>query len=227
MYDRIVLNIPHSSSTFPFGKEGWDKGIDAEILRWTDWYTDWLFQSTDSRVISVTYPFSRFFCDVERLEDDPLESVGQGIVYRRFNGLKRSLSRQDEIWAIHSYYEHLSRLRSQINESKVLLLDCHSFPSDLSDVEVCIGFNNDWSCPSEELIGITIDAFESAGYNVGVNCPYSNAIAPQSPYTYKSMMIELNKSTYLDGLSRLCLFRAEKVKGIIDRLYQHLLYQND
>jgi putative restriction endonuclease len=28
-----------------------------------------------------------------------------------------------------------------------LLLDCHSFPSELSDVDICIGFNEDWSKP--------------------------------------------------------------------------------
>lgn len=82
-----MLNVPHSSPVFPFGKECWDSGIDAEIERWTDWYTDWLFQSADPRVISVVYPFSRFFCDVERLENDPLEAVGQGIIYKQFNGL--------------------------------------------------------------------------------------------------------------------------------------------
>lgn len=27
------------------------------------------------------------------------------------------------------------------------LIDCHSFPPDLSDVEVCVGVNDDWSRP--------------------------------------------------------------------------------
>ena len=129
MYDRIVLNIPHSSPTFPFGKECWEDGIDDEILRWTDWYTDWLFQSPDARVIPVSYPFSRFFCDVERLEDDPLESVGQGVFYMYFKTIKRHLSAHDESWARQTYREHLERLRAHISGGRTLLLDCHSFPS--------------------------------------------------------------------------------------------------
>ena len=91
MFGRIVLNIPHASPVFPFGRGGWEDGIRREIDRWTDWYTDWLFSSAsrlDSRIIPVAYLFSRFFCDVERLENDPLEAVGQGIVYERFGDLK-------------------------------------------------------------------------------------------------------------------------------------------
>ena len=77
--ERIVLHIPHASPVFPFGVSGWEEGIAAEVERWTDWYTDWLFASSsrlDGRIVSVHYPFSRFFCDAERLENDTLESVG-------------------------------------------------------------------------------------------------------------------------------------------------------
>ena len=88
---RIVLNIPHASPVFPFGRSGWEEGIGGEIARWTDWYTDYLFAGAsrlDGRIIPVIYPFSRFFCDVERLKDDPLESVGRGRVYRRFGSFR-------------------------------------------------------------------------------------------------------------------------------------------
>lgn len=77
MIDSIVLNIPHSSSEFPgTAKDGWENGIDEHIQRWTDWGTDRLFgmaSSMDPRIHPVTFPWSRFFCDVERLENDPLE----------------------------------------------------------------------------------------------------------------------------------------------------------
>lgn len=77
MIDKVVLNIPHSSSEFPgTAKDGWENGIDVHIQRWTDWGTDRLFgmaSSMDPRIHPVTFPWSRFFCDVERLENDPLE----------------------------------------------------------------------------------------------------------------------------------------------------------
>ncbi len=224
MFDRIILNIPHSSPLFPFGKDGWDDGIETELSRWTDWYTDWIFQSVDARIISVSYPFSRFFCDVERLEDDPLENVGQGIVYKRFNSLKRNISDYEESWAKKTYYDHLERLCSFINDNRVLLLDCHSFPSDLSDVDICIGFNDDWSRPSEEITDIVIRTFTKTGYNVGVNSPYSNSITPSCKYGYKSLMIELNKSIYIDDHNRLIVDKAEEIKKIINDIYGKLLY---
>ncbi len=224
MFDKIVLNIPHSSPVFPFGKHYWEDGIDTEILRWTDWYTDWLFQSTDPRIISVSYPFSRFFCDVERLEHDPLESIGQGVIYRSFNGLRRFVSSEVESWAKQSYHEHLDRLCSHINGSHTLVMDCHSFPADLSDIEVCIGLNDDWSRPHRDLIDIVQDTFSKAGYTVGINCPYSNSITPSSPYPYQSMMIELNKSIYMDGADAMDIPQAIIVKRTIHDLYDKILH---
>lgn len=90
MIDSIVLNIPHSSSEFPgTAKDGWENGIDEHIQRWTDWGTDRLFgmaSSMDPRIHPVTFPWSRFFCDVERLENDPLEKNRSGhrlFIFRR------------------------------------------------------------------------------------------------------------------------------------------------
>lgn len=98
MIDSIVLNIPHSSSEFPgTAKDGWENGIDEHIQRWTDWGTDRLFgmaSSMDPRIHPVTFPWSRFFCDVERLENDPLEKIGQGIVYSSFEGIGGTLPEQ-------------------------------------------------------------------------------------------------------------------------------------
>lgn len=106
MIDSIVLNIPHSSSEFPgTAKDGWENGIDVHIQRWTDWGTDRLFgmaSSMDPRIHPVTFPWSRFFCDVERLENDPLEKIGQGIVYSSFEGIGRNITGTEIIY--RSYY---------------------------------------------------------------------------------------------------------------------------
>ena len=106
MIDSIVLNIPHSSSEFPgTAKDGWENGIDEHIQRWTDWGTDRLFgmaSSMDPRIHPVTFPWSRFFCDVERLENDPLEKIGHGIVYSSFEGIGRNLTGTEIIY--RSYY---------------------------------------------------------------------------------------------------------------------------
>lgn len=222
MLDRIVLNIPHSSPVFPFGKECWDSGIDAEIERWTDWYTDWLFQSANPRVISVVYPFSRFFCDVERLENDPLEAVGQGIIYKLFNGLNRSISPADEEWARRSYYEHIDRLKAAIRDEHTLLIDCHSFPADLSDVDICIGFNEDWSRPYDSVIDLAARTFRDAGYAVGLNMPYANSISPANGFEYQSIMIEVNKKAYLGRSAVLNPDFSSRIKHVLANLYKTL-----
>ena len=108
MIDSIVLNIPHSSSEFPgTAKDGWENGIDEHIQRWTDWGTDRLFgmaSSMDPRIHPVTFPWSRFFCDVERLENDPLEKIGQGIVYSSFEGIGRNITGSEKEIIYRLYY---------------------------------------------------------------------------------------------------------------------------
>lgn len=218
MFDQIVLNIPHSSPAFPFGKECWDDGIDVPIERWTDWFTDDLFILRHSNILSIVYPYSRFFCDVERLIDDPLEAIGQGIVYQCFDGFKRRLTEGEVDVIMESYFTHIERLRQAIKCERALLIDCHSFPSDLSDIDICIGYNNDWSRPSDLVLQLIIKHFIGAGYKVGVNNPYSNSISPKCQFTYTSVMIEVNKDIYMNDKSS-----YDRLKQVIQLLYYDLL----
>ena len=217
--ERIVLHVPHASPVFPFGMSGWDEGIAAEVARWTDWYTDWLFSSStrlDGRIVPVAYPFSRFFCDAERLEDDPLELVGQGIVYERFNGLCRKVSVEEREFAIMSYAEHRDRLRRALINERTLLVDCHSFPTDLSDVEICVGVNEDWSRPKDALLEKVLSHFRKEGYRTEVNNPYSNSVSPETGFPYRSVMIEVNKRCYLTTDGELNTDRALVMRRCIE-----------
>ena len=226
--ERIVLHIPHASPVLPFGRPDWEEGIDKEIVRWTDWYTDWLFASAsrlDTRIIPVSYPFSRFFCDVERLEDDPLESVGQGRVYRRFGSLHRTISEGNLRWIEDSYREHHKRLREALCEG-ALLVDCHSFPQDLSDVDVCIGVNEDLSRPDDCLINSMLKYFTSCGYCTSLNTPYSNSMAPKTGFRYSSLMIELNKRTYLEVDNQMNIPNALMLRDSIEGFFSGLLGKN-
>lgn len=226
--ERIVLHIPHASPVLPFGRSGWDAGIGEEIARWTDWHTGWLFGSSslaDPRIVPVAYPFSRFFCDVERLEDDPLEAVGQGRVYRRFGSLERTLPEEELDFALGSYAEHRKRLVGALSAGGpgTLLVDCHSFPADLSDVDVCIGVNEDWSRPDEALIEKAVEHFTSRGYSTRVNEPYSNSVSPETEFRYASLMIEVNKRTYLQGMNEMDMCKALSVRDCIEGLLLSLL----
>jgi N-formylglutamate amidohydrolase len=99
---------------------------------------------------------------------------------------------------LNLWHHHQERLRHNLCPD-ALLLDCHSFPSELSDVDICIGYNEDWSKPNKETIELAVNLFEDNGYKVGINEPYSNSETPDCPFTYQSMMLEVNKKAYMDG----------------------------
>ena len=104
-----------------------------------------------------------------------------------------------------------------------LLIDCHSFPSDLSDVDICIGFNEDWSKPTDFVIDLVVELFKQHGYKVGINTPFSNSIAPETGYTYNSIMIELNKRVYLNEQTLDFNENAPKLREQLASLYSLLL----
>ena len=207
----------------------WSQGIEEHIVRWTDWYTDWIFcqaTSSDDRIIPVQFPFSRFFCDVERLEKDPLESIGQGIIYTDFEACHRKIEENDRRNLLGEfYYPFIDRLRTYLRPS-AFLLDCHSFPPDLSDIDVCIGFNDDWSRPEDEILFQTEAVFKSFGFMTGLNYPYSNSLSPKMPFAYQSMMIELNKKTYLSKTGELDYSRTRQVITAIRDIYGLILSRN-
>lgn len=222
-YDTLVLNIPHSSvegmteSGWPQIREMWQY-----VRRWTDWYTDYLFATSNPRVKTVRMGLSRFIVDVERLIDDPLQESGQGIVYTSFGEHQRLVDSREQILLRQLYNAHHQTLKQCISLG-TLLIDCHSFPSDLSDVDVCIGFNEDWSKPPAEIIGKVRNAFKDRGYKVGINTPYSNSLTPHCPFDYHSIMIELNKRVYMDEITLMMTPEADTIKDIINSLYNLLL----
>lgn len=198
MFDRIVLNIPHSVPLAPVTARQWN---DPEAAlrasgRWTDWGTHRLFASSDSRVIPVRFSHSRFECDAERLPGDPLEKDGQGIIYTMFGaGLTRKVTRVMEAELMHLYWEHAAAVRS-LSTPGSLVIDCHSFPADLADTDVCIGYNDDDSYP-EDAVKLIREWLSGHGYSVSENSPYSNAFLGGD--ASKSVMMEINKRLYMDG----------------------------
>ena len=229
-YKRIVLNEPHASIEGLYDNQlsFWnidERFINDIVLKWTDWHTDFLFHGYRSEKIrTVRFPYSRFIVDAERLWDDPLEQHGQGIVYKQFDGYTRTVPKKNEVQLLGLWHCHQQRLRENLCEG-ALLLDCHSFPSEMSDVDICIGFNEDWSKPNKETIELAVNLFEDNGYKVGINEPYSNSETPDSPFPYKSMMLEVNKRAYMeDGSLRLIhnTYYKRNVRDVIQTLLSDL-----
>jgi len=217
----IILHIPHSSINIP-EKEGFvidEKVIQNELNKLTDWYTDELFDSPKNIIIKAD--FSRIFCDPERFIDDKLEIMskyGMGILYERTDsGEKmREVSLRLREFIIYKYYiPHHNKLTNSVESqlkkfSSAIIIDCHSFPDiplnrDLDKranrPDINIGIDN-FHTP-RFLIDHTVKYFESYGYSVGMNWPYSGTIVPiryyqKSPQVY-SIMIEINRKLYIEG----------------------------
>lgn len=228
---NIVLNIPHSSIAGIYGPYGkWPRNpafVNECVNRWTDWYTDLLFASTDPRVMGVVFPYSRFVCDVERLDDDPLEASGQGILYRTFGGYSRgALTEQETAHLLGLRAAHLDALRRHLTPDS-LLLDCHSFPGTADDCDVCLGFNDDGTY-DERTVTLVKEQFERMHYTVSLNRPYAHAFAPATGFAYRSLMIEVNKRVYMApdngpvGLNP-SVRPWMRWLGCMDRIYRMLL----
>ena len=158
------------------------------------------------------------------LKCDPLEQQGQGIVYKQFDGYTRTVPEENEVQLLSLWHWHQQRLRDNLCEG-ALLLDCHSFPSEMSDVDICIGFNEDWSKPHKATVELAVNLFEDNGYKVGINEPYSNSETPACPFSYQSMMLEVNKKAYMeDGSLRLIGKNNHKrdVRDIINNILSEL-----
>ena len=238
MYKSIILHIPHASSNFDFADQEQLESVwlsQAEPL--IDWYTDILFMPSDhdERIIPLVFDTCRTLVDVERMCYDPLESKGLGITaYSLLCGVNVRENKDEDIRYMKKYLDHQYRLAHILVENHdSLLIDCHSFSSrptilqpDVSrnqDVDICIGFNEDITKPDNDTLDIVEQHFSEKGYKVSFNVPFSNSKTVDTPAKYKSLMIEINKSLYMDESTRQKKAAFESLKYDIESLYKKLL----
>jgi N-formylglutamate amidohydrolase len=217
---KLILHIPHSSTTIPLlqGYVVHQDILDAEILKLTDWYTDQLFDNKTD--VSIIAPFTRLFCDPERFTDDSQEEMakfGMGVLYENLDSgkLMRKVTSQIREFALENYYyPHHNKLNDCVNDElkqskTALVVDCHSFPStplkralsqDLHTPDYNIG--TDAFHTPKELIDFSKDYFESLGYSLGIDTPYSGALVPIEHYQknkgVEAIMLEVNRRMYLN-----------------------------
>lgn len=111
-----------------------------------------------------------------------------------------------------------------------LLIDCHSFSSQPNllnsyppDIDICIGYNEDETCPDKVVVGNIVQYFGSLGYKVGINEPFSNSKTFSVPVKYHSVMIEVNKRLYMDEQTLEKTEGFEKLRNDIQLLYRILI----
>lgn len=223
--NKIILHIPHSSLMLPFGFYKNTLVSKAEInnfnLNIADLYTRELFGKNKYNKVIAKY--SRVFCDVEKFADDEKEIMskfGMGFVYTHTNKGDKFLNPTAEYkkQIYDNYYiKHHNKLDEVVSKyvknKTTILIDCHSFSKDIIMFEdrkenlpdICIGFDELYY--SEKLINFIKSYFESLGYSVQFNYPYSGTMIPNKFFETKvdnlySVMIEINKNIYLTGTNK-------------------------
>lgn len=234
---KLILHIPHSSTIIPF-KEGFcvsDEILHQEILKLTDWYTDDLFENETD--ISIKALFSRIFCDTERFSDDSQEIMaqhGMGVLYektdageqlRNVNPLLRKHILDNYYWQHHNRLTESVRLQlEQFGEATIV--DCHSFPQipiiralDQSPIRPDFNIGTDSFHTPQKLIDESVSFFESKGFSLGIDKPYSGAIVPMQFYRKEkklgSIMLEINRKLYLNEPSHAKSIRYQEIKEVV------------
>ena len=231
--NNLLLHIPHSSVAFPADTPFGFNDLDDDERLLIDYYTDELFapEASTERICKMVFPYCRLYSDVERLINDPLEKDGLGISYRRqVHGGWRSFSNLVEAFALYAdFHAEVAKRLVQLGDD-TLLIDCHSFSalpnmlnSNPPDIDICIGFNDDETCPNQDAISDVVQHFKLCGYKVGINKPFSNSKTFAVPVKYQSVMIEVNKRLYMDEYTLEKTEGFEKLRQDILSLYQVLL----
>ncbi len=199
----MILHIPHSQTTLPVS---YPLLPIKHLNDHTDWFTDELFDHPSAQ--RLVFPYSRFYADMERLRDDPMEVMGMGILYTQtpWGVIYRQTDcpeRADVYQLYEAWHSQLSDIAAhQIDDhGYCVLVDCHSFGSHQVSIEESqlpdfnIGTNEHTT--STALLSVVKQALEAGGYSVGVNYPYSYSIEPSQDHRFETIMIEVNKHRYL------------------------------
>ena len=213
--NHVILHVPHSSTVIPSDCQFLltESQLALELDKLTDHHTQTLFNYVGAA--KLVFPVSRLVVDPERFIQDPMESVGMGVVYTRTadGGALRDISDVDRLALIDTYYHpHHATLTSMVDDclemyGRCLIVDCHSFPaqplpyeSDSNRPDICIG--TDTYHTSKKLKRCLSSAFEALGYLVAIDSPFSGTIVPLKHYRtdqrVSSVMIEVNRSLYAD-----------------------------
>ena len=236
-YSKLLLHIPHSSTRFPEESRYTFDDLDDEEKLLIDYYTNELFEPRKemNNINSMVFPYCRLFCDVERLVNDPLERDGLGISYSRRVPSKEGGETCRSFSSLTTAFKRYADFHAEVSKRIVemgdneLLVDCHSFSnlpnllnSNPPDIDICIGYNDDETCPDKVVIGNMVQHFKSLGYKVGINEPFSNSKTFPVPVEYHSVMIEVNKRLYMNEQTLEKTDGFDKLKQDIQRLYEAL-----
>ena len=115
---------------------------------------------------------------------------------------------------------------------KCFIVDGHSFPlipspyenAKLIRPDICLGYDS-YHGPKEILDGLT-DIIKGQGVSVSHNIPFSGSYVPGKFYRktlkVKSLMIEINRGTYMDERTGTKGLRFEKMKRVTSKILNEI-----
>ncbi len=240
--DRLLIHIPHSSTTVPPDvRKGIllsDDELAREILTIADLYTDELFELQGAA--RVRNEHCRLVFDPERFRDDrdePMSAHGMGAIYTStVHGRRlRSLAAADREALMRRFYDlYHASLEHAVEEilqkqGRCLIVDAHSFTSKPLPFEkdqspdrpdICIG--TDAFHTPEPLAAHIEESVTRQGMSVARNFPFAGAITPMKHYRkdarVQSVMIEVNRKLYMDEETGEKLPAFGRIRGVLHEL---------
>lgn len=222
MKKNLLIHIPHSSLYIPENYKSTSllspSMLDKENLFMCDFKVADLL---DDKSQAIIFPYSRLYCDVERFkgEMENMNKYGMGYIYTKTSTGEDMFNPSDEHRkeVTEIYDKHHKLLDDTVTNiltkyGKCIIIDLHSYSEEqvfrlfkYQDVpDICIGIEERFY--SKKLTDHFIQYFESNGYTVAINYPYSGSIIPNQYFEKEdtpmiSIMIEINKRVYINDFN--------------------------
>lgn len=238
----VIVHVPHASTLIPASETAsmklGENALRAELLTVTDRYTDELFNLRSPAIRRLVFPVSRLVVDPERFCDDeaePMARLGMGVIYTRTSDgqvLRDPVDGPERDRLLSTYYDpHHRTLTGMVREAlschdRCLIIDAHSFPSrplscdlDQSHLrpDICLG-TDDYHTP-KVLLETAYRVMQDQQWSVAVNRPYAGSLVPMNFYRtdrrVSSIMIEVNRSLYMDEQTGAKLPRFDEIRGCL------------
>ena len=221
----LIVHVPHAGTWIPDGARRDllldDVGLDVELARMTDWFTDRLSFDGLARAEAPAAVFanraSRLLIDPERFigPDEPMEAVGMGAVYLSTSAGRRLRVEdpgRDERLVTRWFHPYAAALTALVDQTlsargRAVIVDLHSFPSSPLPYEldhgahrpgICIG-TDPFHAPTHLVEAVT-EAFAGSGWDIATDTPFAGTYVPLSHLgrtpEVTSVMVEVRRDLY-------------------------------
>jgi N-formylglutamate amidohydrolase len=247
----VIAHIPHGSTFIPLDVRHSlllsDEDLKKELILMTDSYTPELFAGiVASGGLALVNNFSRLVVDPERFESDEKEkmsSKGMGAIYTRTACqlmLRKEPSAKEREKLLSTYFRPYHKaLRKEVQKmldqfGRCLIIDCHSFPSkplpyeldqSIDRPDICIG-TDPFHTP-HGLIALICSFCETNEVKVAIDKPFAGTYVPLmylgKDKRISSIMIEVNRSLYMNEETGDRLSQFSQTKWMIDSLIKEII----